>query len=67
MVEAYSFMYAFLENRYKLTNSDELGSLLGSMALLPNGGTADPAIWSDWLEAINDVKAGKVNIQIDLK
>lgn len=45
-------MFVFLEHRYSLTESDDLGALLGSMALLAGGGTADPAIWEDWLSAI---------------
>ena len=60
--DAYLAMFAFLENMYRRTNSDYLGGLLGSMCLLEDGSTADPAMWSDWLEALkyleqNDVDA----------
>lgn len=65
--EAYSAMFAFLENRYRLTESDDLGALLGSMSLLPGGGTADPAIWEDWLKAIKDAEAGAVRVDMELK
>lgn len=54
--EAYLSMFAFLERYYELTKSDDIGSLLGSMSLLQDGETADPAIWNDWLEAIEKVK-----------
>lgn len=65
--EAYAAMFAFLENRYRLTESDELGALLGSMSLLPSGGTADPAIWEDWLNAIKEAESGSVRVGMELK
>lgn len=60
-------MFAFLDNRYRLTESDDLGALLGSMSLLPGGVTADPAIWEDWLNAIKAVDSGHVRVNMDLK
>lgn len=63
--EAYAAMFAFLENRYRLTKSDELGALLGRMSLLPNGSTADPAIWEDWLNTIE--QAGSNNVRLDME
>lgn len=65
--EAYAAMFAFLEHRYRLTDSDDLGALLGSMSLLPDGGTADPAIWEDWLNAIKEVESHCVRMDIELK
>lgn len=65
--EAYAAMFAFLEHRYRLTESDELGALLGSMSLLPGGGTADPAIWDDWLNAIREARSNAVNVLMELK
>ena len=65
--EAYAAMFAFLENRYRLTESDEIGALLGSMSLLPDGGTADPALWEDWLKAIDDAESGNVRVTMELK
>lgn len=44
---AFAAMYLFLENEYRLTNSGEIGGLLGGMSLLVEGGTADPAVWDD--------------------
>ena len=65
--QAYAAMFAFLENRYRLYESDELGALLGSMSLLPGGGTADPAIWKDWLNAIKEAESGNVRVKMELK
>ncbi|MCG8459054.1 MAG: hypothetical protein MI919_22485 [Holophagales bacterium] len=58
--EAFEAMFAFLEEVYERTKSDELGSLLGSMSLLPDGQPADPAVWADWLECVNRAKRGEV-------
>lgn len=65
--EAYAAMFAFLEHRYRLTESDDLGTLLGSMSLLPDGGTADPAIWEDWLNAIREAESQSVKMDMELK
>lgn len=65
--QAYAAMFAFLEHRYRLTESDDLGALLGSMSLLPGGSTADPAIWEDWLNAIKEAESGDVGIDMELK
>ena len=62
--EAYLAMFSFLENYYELTKSDDIGSLLGSMSLLQGGGTADPAIWKEWLEAIARMEKGKVDVEL---
>jgi hypothetical protein len=60
-------MFAFLESRYRLTDSDDLGALLGSMSLLPGGGTADPAIWEDWVNAIKEAESGTVRVSMELE
>jgi hypothetical protein len=65
--EAYAAMFGFLEHRYRLTESDELGALLGSMSLLPGGGTADPAIWDDWLTAIREAECGNSKLKLELR
>lgn len=62
---AYIAMYKFLENEYGLTNSDDIGGLLGGMSLLENGTTADPAAWGDWLRAIE--QASDKDCDISLK
>lgn len=64
--EAYAAMFAFLEEIYQRTDSDELGSLLGGMTLLPDGGTADPAAWADWEAAVRKVKKRTIKLDLDL-
>lgn len=59
--EAYLAMFAFIEKRYRLTQSDDIGSFLGDMSLLFSGGTADPALQVDWTEAVELARAGKVD------
>ncbi|XWN35618.1 MAG: hypothetical protein ROO73_02470 [Roseivirga sp.] len=44
---------------YDVTGDNYLETLLGSMQFLPDGGTADPAIWEEWMEAVEKVKSGK--------
>lgn len=65
--EAYAAMFAFLENHYRLTESDDLATLLSSMSLLPDGSTADPAIQEDWLYALEQARAGKVRVDLQLE
>ena len=47
--EAYLSMFEFIVELYKRTKSDDLGAILGDLSLLPDGTTADPAAWNDWL------------------
>jgi hypothetical protein len=54
--ESYAAMVIFLEKYYELTNSSDVGALLGSMQLLEDGTPADAALWSDWLQAIQSVQ-----------
>ncbi len=54
--ESYLAMIMFLENLYELTKSDDIGSILGSMQLMADGGTMDPAYWNDWIKAVNKIK-----------
>jgi hypothetical protein len=58
--EAYLAMFAFLEGHYMRTQSGDVGALLGSLALLPDGGPADSAVSNDWAMALSDAKAGRV-------
>lgn len=60
-------MFTFLEKHYEMTRSDDLGALLGSMTLLTDGKTADPAIWEDWREAVKKAQTGEVNANMELK
>jgi hypothetical protein len=50
--QAYAAMYLYLEAVYDRTSSDGIGAMLGGMSLLADGGTADPAVWPDWEEAV---------------
>ena len=64
--DAYLAMFSFLENLYKETESDDLGKLLGSMCLLGDGSPADPAIWNDWLAALERLQNGEVDASFRL-
>ena len=66
--EAYLAAYAFLDRRDEQTRSNrpytevfDLDDLLGSMQLLPDGNTADPAVRYDWCSAVRTALAGDVN------
>jgi hypothetical protein len=65
--DAYAAMYAILEDVYRRTGSDDLGVLLGGMSTLPDGGTADPAAWADWEDAVRRVRDGKVDTALGLR
>jgi hypothetical protein len=65
--EAYLAMYAFLERQRDQTSSDDLGALLGSMSLLPDGGTADPALWGEWLEDVARARREAVKPALGLR
>jgi hypothetical protein len=65
--EAFLAMYAFLERIYERLKSDDLGGILGDMSLLPDGGTADPSVWSDWELAVQSVKNGKTDARLKLR
>ncbi len=64
--EAYAAMYRFLEHEYEMTGSDEIGGLLSSLSLLKEGGTADPAMWNDWIQAVNKVLNGDNDIELKI-
>ena len=65
--DAYAAMFAFLEGLYRRTKSDDLGTLLGGMSLLEDGGTADLAYWAEWKTAIRKEKTQKINLALDLR
>ena len=56
-LEAFKSMVCFLEKYFEQTSSDDVGSLLGELQLLKDGGTADPAAWSDWLDCVKRIKS----------
>jgi len=65
--QAYLAMFAFLEQHYLRAPSDEIGNLLGSMALLPDGTPADRAYIEDWETAVRLVLSGKVDAKFALR
>jgi hypothetical protein len=65
--QAYAAMFYFIEQLYKRTKSDELGGLLGSMAVLKDGFPADPAIIQEWQEAVQYVLKGGTSGSLTLR
>lgn len=53
--QAYFAMLHFLERFYQHTGSDDVAVLLGGMQILPDGTTADPAAWTDWIDSVQHV------------
>ena len=64
---AYLAMYDFLERYYRLTGSDDVGGLLGSMSFLADGSTADPAISEEWEECVARASAGQIDALLRIK
>jgi hypothetical protein len=63
-VLAYKAMFRFLEN-YDAQggrNDDDIAILLSSMSMeiFQGGEPADPAMWGDWLDAIEEVTAVQI-------
>ncbi|XXF78628.1 hypothetical protein P2318_02405 [Myxococcaceae bacterium GXIMD 01537] len=65
--EAYAAMYEYLKVLYDQTGSDDLGGFLGSMSLLTDGQPADPAVWADWMRAVEKARQGQVVMTLGLK
>jgi hypothetical protein len=56
--QAYLAMFAFIEEYWNVVMQPaELGNLLGLMRYTPGQGTADPAMWQHWLDAIKKTRA----------
>lgn len=64
---AYLAMYQFLDSYYQATQSDDVGGLLGSLSLLQDGSSADPAMWQDWLEAVKVASNKKVDANLKIE
>ena len=62
--EAYLAMFAFIDELYLRTKSDELGSLLGDLSLLSDGTTADPSAWQDWLRCVDKARRRVVDANL---
>ena len=65
--EAYLAMFAYLEYRWNIIKSPDIGNCLSDMSLLPDGSSADPAIKDEWRKAVELVKAGKVDASQKLR
>ena len=65
--QAYLAMYSFLEELYSKYEYDQFGALLGGMGSLPDGSPADPAIWLDWLEAVERARKGQVDTALNIR
>ncbi|NKC13803.1 MAG: hypothetical protein GKR94_16935 [Gammaproteobacteria bacterium] len=64
--DAYLAMFSFLEDYYKRTGSDEIGSLLSGMCLMNDGMPMDRAYWSEWELAVQKTLEGKVDADMRL-
>lgn len=62
--EAYKALFIFLDQKYKTTTSDDIGGMLGSMSLLEDGGTADPAVSNEWVQAVDEALSGNTDINL---
>ena len=57
--QAFDAMCHFLEEYYKQTKSDDVGSLLGDLQIDASNRTADPAAWNDWLKSVKAATESK--------
>lgn len=64
--QAFLAMVFFLEKYYQQTESDDVGALLGSLQLLEDGMTADPAMWHDWLGVINRTLSNRLETVVKI-
>jgi hypothetical protein len=58
--QAYLAMFAFLERHYQSTGSSDIGALLGSLSMLPDGNPTDPAHRQEWEVAVRSAASGAV-------
>lgn len=65
--QAYEAMFHFLEELYNNGFEEELGGILGSLSLLEDGESADPAMIQDWESAVKKVLRGKSKGDLELK
>jgi len=56
--QAYRAMLAFLQREVELTESSDLADLVSEYRLGPDGQPADPAVWNEWLEAVDKATGG---------
>lgn len=53
--QAYLCMFEFLRRHHQRGPTDDIAGLLGGLALLEDGGSADPAQMNDWMIAVKNV------------
>jgi hypothetical protein len=65
--QAYMAMYEYWKRVYERTLCPDIGAVLSDLSFLPDGGTADPVAWGDWLGcvemAINEGVDSSLNIE----
>jgi hypothetical protein len=54
--KAIKAMFLFWEDVYRRSGSDTVGSVLGDLSLLPDGTTADPAAYDDFVACVERVE-----------
>jgi hypothetical protein len=64
--QAYAAMFDFIEQVFRRTNADSLGSLLGDMSTMSDGLPADSAIAEEWECSVNRAKKGEVDTGLAL-
>lgn len=65
--QAYLAMFAFLETQFRSTGSGDIGALLGSLSLLPDGSPADPAHKAEWQAAVAAATSEQVSPGLTLE
>ncbi|MGE0142777.1 MAG: hypothetical protein AB7T19_05750 [Planctomycetota bacterium] len=60
--DAYRAMFRFLEACFERTKAGEVAVLFGSMNLADDGRPMDPAMWQDWLMAVQEAISGDPDI-----
>jgi len=53
-LQAFNTVYKLLDSCYEQTKSDDIACLAGDMLFLGDGSTVGPAVWSDWMDAIEN-------------
>ena len=59
LLDAYKSMIYFLDDYYFRFGQENVGNILSDIHLLPNGHSADPAAWYDWLDAVKKTLDGE--------
>lgn len=66
--QAYNAMFLFLQDYWERGNclDEHMAGLLGSMSLLEDGGSTDPAMLHDWQSCVARVLQGEGDIRLNL-